>query len=77
MERQLVSTNRRQIALTLTARGRATVEKLRNEIRLHLAGSLKDLPAAEQKTVQAAMRILHAVFDNHAAAENSSPKVKP
>ena len=52
VERQLVSTNRRQIALTLTARGRATLEKMRNEIRRRLADSLKHLPAAEQKTVQ-------------------------
>ena len=64
VERQPVSTNRRQIALTLTARGQATLEKVRDEIRLRLADSLKNLPAAEQKTVQRAMRVLHKVFDN-------------
>ena len=64
VERQLVSTNRRQIALTLTARGRATLEKVRNEIRLRLTDSLKNLPVAEQKTVQRAMRVLHKAFDN-------------
>ncbi len=77
VERQPVSTNRRQIALTLTDSGRATVEKARNEIRLHLAGALKDLPTAEQKTVHHAMRILNRVFDNHAATENLPTKVKP
>src|SRR5208283_1728662 len=55
VERQLVSTNRRQIALTLTVRGQATLERARNKIRLRLADSLKNLPAAEQKTVQRAM----------------------
>ncbi len=77
VERQLVSTNRRQIALTLTARGQATLEKVRNEIRLRLADSLKNLPAAEQKTVQRAMQVLHRVFDNQTATGNPSPKVKP
>jgi len=77
VERQPVSTNRRQIALTLTARGQATLEKVRNEIRLRLADSLKNLPATEQKTVQRAMRVLHKVFNNHTAAGNPSHKVKP
>ncbi len=77
VERQPVSTNRRQIALTLTVRGRATLEKVRDEIRLRLADSLKNLPAAEQKTVQRAMQVLHKAFGNHAAAGNLSHKVKP
>ncbi|MGA3284913.1 MAG: MarR family transcriptional regulator [Verrucomicrobiota bacterium] len=77
VERQLVLTNRRQIALTLTARGQATLEKVRNEIRSQLADSLKNLPAAEQKTVQRAMRVLHKVFDYQAATGNPSHKVKP
>ena len=77
VERQPVSTNRRQIALTLTARGQATLEKVRNEIRLRLADSLKNLPAAEQRTVQRAMRVLHRVFDKHATAGNPSHKAKP
>jgi len=76
VERQLVSTNRRQIALTLTTRGQATLEKVRYEIRLRLTDSLKNLPVAEQKTVQRAMRVLHKAFENHAIAGNPSPKVK-
>jgi len=77
VERQLVSTNRRQIALTLTARGQATLEKVRGEIRSQLAGSLKNLPAAEQKTVRRSMQVLHKVFDYQAATGNPSPMVKP
>jgi hypothetical protein len=37
---------------------------------------LKNLPVAEQKTVQRAMRVLHKAFENHAIAGNPSPKVK-
>jgi len=63
VRRQTVSTNRRQIALTLTGAGRATLEKVRNEIRLQMAESLKILPAGEHKNIQRAMRTLHRVFD--------------
>jgi DNA-binding MarR family transcriptional regulator len=66
--RQTVAMNRRQIALTLTATGRATLEKVRGEIRLRLADALTDLPAREQKAVHRAMRILHRVFDAQPAA---------
>jgi DNA-binding MarR family transcriptional regulator len=75
--RQTVSTNRRQVALTLTARGRTTLEKIRGEIRLHLVGALEDLPAAEHKTIQQAMRILHRVFDPHPVAENKPARFRP
>ena len=75
--RQTVAMNRRQIALTLTAQGRATLEKARGEIRRQLAGSLENIPLAEQKTVQQAMRILFRVFDSQTAAGNQSQKVKP
>jgi DNA-binding PadR family transcriptional regulator len=36
VRRSAVSTNHRQVALTLTAQGRATLEKIRGEIRSHL-----------------------------------------
>jgi len=75
--RQLVSTNRRQIALTLTPQGRVALEKLRDEIRLGLAGSLKMLPAIERKAVQRAMKVLHKTFANHTAAESAPPNVRP
>jgi DNA-binding MarR family transcriptional regulator len=63
LERETVLTNRRQVALTLTSRGQTTLEKARSEIRLHLAASLKQLTAADQKAVQDTMRLLRRVFD--------------
>jgi len=77
VERQTVSTNRRQIALTLTTLGQATLEKVRDEIRLRLADSLKNLPAPEQKAVQRAMQVLYQAFDHQATTGNPSSKVKP
>jgi DNA-binding MarR family transcriptional regulator len=74
--RQLVSTNRRQIALTLTPPGRVALEKLRDEIRLELAASLRRLPTIEQKVVRRAMKVLHKIFGNHAAADSASHKVR-
>lgn len=75
--RQTVSTNRRQIALTVTARGRATLEKVHDEIRRQLAGVLNPLPATEQKTVLQAMRVLRRVFDSQTVADVPPPKAKP
>jgi DNA-binding MarR family transcriptional regulator len=77
VERQTVSTNRRQIALTVTDRGRATLENVRGEIRRQLAGAMKPLPAAEQQTVLQAMRMLRRIFDSQIAAELPPPKAKP
>ncbi len=69
--RQTVSSNRRQIALTVTARGRAVLEKVRSEVRRALAGAMKSLPRAEQKAIQRAMQILRGVFDKPAVPDNS------
>jgi len=77
MARQVVSTNRRQIALTLTGRGRIILEKVRKEIRLRLADALKTLPGTEQKSIQRTMRVLHKVFDCPTAAGTQSRKVRP
>jgi DNA-binding MarR family transcriptional regulator len=71
--RQTVSTNRRQVALTLTARGRVTLEEARGKIRLRLAEAVKDLAPAEQKTILRAMGILQEVFDQRTVS-NGSPK---
>jgi DNA-binding MarR family transcriptional regulator len=68
VRRQTVSTNRRQIALTLTARGQAALEKVRREIRRQLAGRLKALSVPEQRNIQRAMRTLRNVFGPQAAA---------
>lgn len=72
--RQTVSTNRRQVALTLTARGRATLETVRDEIRRRLAGVLRTLPVADQKSVQRAMQTLHGVFGRETAVERQNPR---
>jgi DNA-binding MarR family transcriptional regulator len=75
--RQTVSTNRRQIALTLTAQGRATLEKVRGEIRLRLAEAMKGIPAAEQKSVHRAMGILRKVFDSRDVPGSPLQKAEP
>ena len=77
VQRQSVRNNRRQVALTLSRPGRATLEKVRRQIRLRLADSLQSLSAPEQKAIQRAMRVLRKVFDRHAACGNSSHNVKP
>jgi DNA-binding MarR family transcriptional regulator len=73
VDRQRVSTNRRQIALILTEEGKVTLEKVRSEIRLRLADTLKNLPPAEQKKVQHSMKLLHGIFDNRETAGNVPP----
>jgi len=69
--RKTVSTNRRQIALTLTAQGRRTLERVRGEVRLGLADAVKELSAGEQETVQRGLRILRRVFDQPSACGQS------
>ncbi len=76
VKRQAVAANRRQIALMLTGRGCATLEKARNEIRLHLAGRLKPLSAAEHKKVQGALQVLHRIFEHPARDKKPGTKVK-
>jgi len=75
--RQTVSTNRRKIALALTAQGGATLEKVRGEIRMRLADVMKNLPVAEQKSVCRSMGILHGVFENRAVPGALLPKAEP
>jgi DNA-binding MarR family transcriptional regulator len=77
VERQTVSTNRRQIALTLTAQGRATLEEARGEIRRQLASSLKMVSAAEQRAIWRAMQVLHRIFDAQITIGTQSQKAKP
>lgn len=72
--RQSVSTNRRQIALNVTAEGRARLEKARSAIRLRLAEAVKDLSASEQKSILDAMGILQKVFDKRGVANGSRRK---
>ena len=75
IERRIVATNRRQIALGLTARGEATLEAGRAVIRRELAGALQRLPAAELRAVQRALPVLHRAFGSlpPAAARTGGP----
>lgn len=75
--RERAAANRRQIALNLTGRGRATLEKVRGEIRLRLAEAVKDLSPAEQKTVHAALEILHNVFEKRLLPGGALPEAEP
>jgi DNA-binding MarR family transcriptional regulator len=72
VRRQTVSTNRRQVALTLTAKGQAGLEKVRSEIRRQLAGWLRMLSVPEQKNIRRAMRALHDVFGQQAGTEGKT-----
>ncbi|HTX22107.1 MAG TPA: MarR family transcriptional regulator [Candidatus Aquilonibacter sp.] len=76
-QRQTVSTNRRQVALTLTVRGQAALEKARKEVRSQLADSIRFLPGSEQKTIQRAMQMLHKVFGSQPTIGTAIQKVKP
>jgi DNA-binding MarR family transcriptional regulator len=76
VKRQPVAANRRQLALTLTKRGRATLEKARHEIRRRLAGTLKPLSAAEHKNVQRALQVLHQIFEHPTPDGNPATQVK-
>ena len=62
IERRTVATNRRQIALGLTARGATTLEAGRAVIRRELAEALQALPAAELKAIQRALPPLQQAF---------------
>ena len=77
VERKPVSSNRRQIALSLTSRGQAKLEKVRSEIRAQLAGYLQDLPAAEKELVQGAMRVLQKVFNSQKADASQTKESAP
>jgi DNA-binding MarR family transcriptional regulator len=75
VERRPVATNRRQLALALTDQGRATLEKVRTQIRLHIAERVNNLTAADLTYVLEAMRVLHKAFETGAAAEKTSDTI--
>lgn len=75
--RRTVSSNRRQIALTLTTRGQATLETVRDAIRRRLAGALKSLPASEQKAIQRALRVLRGAFGREQEAGGKTGRNEP
>ena len=63
VRRQPVSSNRRQIALRLTARGQATLEMVRRALRRQLAQALQSMSPADCQTVVGAMRVLRRTFE--------------
>jgi DNA-binding MarR family transcriptional regulator len=75
--RQTVATNRRQIALSVTARGRTMVEQVRGDIRGDLVAALKTIPAAEYKTILRAMHLLHGVFGRQTVAGTRPRDARP
>jgi DNA-binding MarR family transcriptional regulator len=72
--RRTVSTNRRKVALTLTAKGREMLESVRTDIRGEIAGTLGGLSAAELNTISRAMALLHATFGTNAKTDGESIK---
>lgn len=68
IQRRTVATNRRQLALELTARGEATLESGRAVIRRELSGALEELSAAEHATVRRALVPLQRAFGSRTAA---------
>jgi DNA-binding MarR family transcriptional regulator len=76
VERRAVLTNRRQVALALTAAGRSTLQRVHEDIRRRLADSLRALSAGEHKTVQRAMRLLQNVFGAQNPALAAERKAK-
>jgi DNA-binding MarR family transcriptional regulator len=69
VDRRPVANNRRQVALTLTARGAAMLEQARGGIRTELATLVGGLPPAERAAVTSAMHSLRRVFDLPGAAK--------
>ncbi len=77
VERRAVPGNRRQIALTLTARGHGMLEIVRAEIRLGLARALAGLPASELKAIRRATGALRAAFGPRTPSREACRGRKP
>ena len=60
--RQTSSTDRRYVALTLTARGTSVLGMTRQSVESHLAEMLAMLPDADRATVLEATQVLQPVF---------------
>ena len=63
LDRRMVATNRRRIALELTVAGRAKLETVRAAIRRRLAENLASLSAADRQAVRQGMRALREAFE--------------
>ncbi len=68
IERKLVSreestSDRRRITLSLTARGKATLQRTRRHLRLRFAEVLSLLPDSENERIYESLTSLHSAFD--------------
>ena len=69
VSREPAATDRRRLALCLTAHGRATLNAARRATQARLAKQLALLPPEQQATVAAAMEALRALFTPRIADE--------
>ena len=69
VSRVAAATDRRRLALCLTAHGRATLNAARRATQARLAKQLTTLPPEQQATVAAAMEALRALFASRTADE--------
>jgi DNA-binding MarR family transcriptional regulator len=60
--RQTHASDRRRVTLTLTARGRTTLQSMRDATQAHLAERLAVLPSSERAAVVQAMQALRPIF---------------
>jgi DNA-binding MarR family transcriptional regulator len=60
--RQISSADRRRITLSLTAQGRAILQRSRKHMRIRLGETLATLTEAENATVQEALPVLERAF---------------
>lgn len=63
VDRGISTRDRRQVTLTLSPRGRATLRTARARAQAHLADMLSALSETERATVIRAMRVLRPVFE--------------
>jgi DNA-binding MarR family transcriptional regulator len=69
MIRQTHASDRRRVTLSLTARGRATLQSMRDSTQAHLAERLAALPSSERAAVVQAMQALRPIFTPHRQME--------
>lgn len=62
--RQISSADRRRITLSLTAQGRATLQRSRKYIRIRLGEALATLTGVENATVLQALPVLQRAFSD-------------
>ncbi len=62
VERRIGSTDRRQVALTPTARGLRRLEAARAQMHQHLTAALRTLSPGERTALEEGLQVLHRVF---------------